>query len=79
MAGQKRFFPYKWFNSVDKLECVVLPPTRPAWYSTETEMCIRRRTSDENYAEARKAWIENHLQTFQNYLIYYSNLDVNHS
>lgn len=78
-AGKQGFFPYEWFDSLDKLECTELPPMGLAWYSTLKQKSVLDdgiHAPEINFAEARGAWEKHDMTTFRDYLIYYNNLDV---
>ena len=74
----KGFFPYEWFTSVDKLDHTELPPFGSAWFSSLKNDSVLNdglKTPEENYAAVQQVWRENDMQTFQDYLVYYNNLD----
>ena len=84
---QKSFFPYEWFDSMDKLEHPSLP-CYEAFYSplkqrnvleekdNEKDQRDIRIIGREHYATLEEAWKENSMETFRDFLIYYNNLDV---
>ena len=77
-AENKGFFPYEWFDSVDKLDEVQLPPSE-AFYSSLKAVNTLGNTPEEiaaNYALCQQAWNDNQMQTMQCYLKYYNILDV---
>ena len=67
----KRFFPYEWMDSLEKLQHPALPP-HEAFFSSLTNTNI----STEEYQYCQKVWSSNNMQTFQDFLIWYNNLDV---
>lgn len=67
----KGFFPYEWFDDVQKLEKDHLPP-KEAFYSSLKETGV----SEENYAFCRTVWREKNMRTFRDFLEWYNNLDV---
>ena len=74
----KGFFPYEWFTSVDKLDHTELPPFGSAWFSSvknENVLNDGLKPPEENYASVLMTWSEHNMKTFQDYLVYYNNLD----
>ena len=67
----KGFFPYEWFDSLDKLEQTCLPPSQ-AFHSTLRNEDI----SEEDYAYCQRVWQEHNMQTMRDFLEWYNNLDV---
>ena len=67
----KGFFPYEWFDSLDKLEQTCLPPPE-AFHSTLHNEDI----SEEDYAYCQRVWQEHNMQTMRDFLERYKNLDV---
>ena len=67
----KGFFPYEWMDSLEKLQHPALPP-HEAFFSSLTNTNI----STEEYQYCQKVWSSNNMQTFQDFLIWYNNLDV---
>ena len=67
----KGFFPYEWIDSLDKLEETSLPP-HEAFYSSLKNQNI----TEEEYEYCQQVWEENEMSTFQEFLIWYNNLDV---
>ena len=67
----KGFFPYEWIHSLDKLEETSLP-SHEAFYSSLKNQNI----TEEEYEYCQQAWEENEMSTFQEFLIWYNNLDV---
>ena len=67
----KGFFPYEWMDSIEKLQHPSLPP-HEAFYSSLTNKNI----SAEEYEYCQQIWSKNSMRTFQEFLIWYNNLDV---
>ena len=67
----KGFFPYEWVDSLDKLDFTELPP-QESFYSSLNDEGI----SDENYKICQSAWIDEGMETFKDFLVWYNNLDV---
>ncbi|XP_031574896.1 uncharacterized protein LOC116308572 [Actinia tenebrosa] len=67
----KGFFPYEWMDSLDKLDYPALPP-HEAFYSSLTNTNI----SLEDYQYCHHVWQENNMQCFEDFLVWYNNLDV---
>ena len=67
----KGFFPYEWFDSLEKLNYKSLPP-KSAFDSKlkDTKM------SDTDYAYCRSVWTELSMSSFRDFLRWYNNLDV---
>ena len=59
----KGFFPYKWFDSLDKSEQTFLPPPE-AFHSTLRNEDI----SGEDYAYYQRVWQEHNMQTMRDFL-----------
>ena len=68
---QKGFFPYEWFDDICKLGTTCLPP-REAFFSQLKGSNI----SDEDYSYCQTIWENNKMTTFQDFLMWYNNLDV---
>ena len=68
----KGFFPYEWLDDVTKLQHPELPPYE-AFYSTLKQgyMC-----SPEEYEYLQTVWENQNMQTVQDLLVWYNNLDV---
>lgn len=67
----KGFFPYEWMDSLEKLNYPSLPPHR-AFYSS----LKNKNISEEEYHYCQQVWFEQNMQTFQDFLMWYNNLDV---
>ena len=65
------FFPYEWKDCLDKLEETSLPPHQ-TFYSTLKNQNI----TEEEYAYCQQVWEENEMSTFEDFLVWYNNLDV---
>ena len=70
-SAQKGFFPYEWFDNVEKLEFDQLPP-HEAFFSALKNANI---TEDE-YRFCSAIWRDKNMESFRDYLIWYNNLDV---
>ena len=86
----KSFFPYEWFDCVDKLDATHLPPYE-CFYSElknnnvleaeylEWENSGRKgnppKTGYKNYTNLLHIWNENKMTKFEHFLIYYNNMD----
>ena len=68
---RKFFFPYEFFDSLEKLDYPSLPP-HEAFYSSIKNSHI----SDEEYALCKRARKEQKMTTLRDFLIYYNNLDT---
>ena len=67
----KGFFPYEWFNSIEKLEYKSLP-TREEFY----DKLNCKECSEEDYEFAQKAWQDFGCETFADYMFSYLKRDV---
>ena len=70
-AQEKGFFPYEWFDSLDKLEVSELPP-HSAFYSSLTQSNI----SEAEYRYCLDVRERGNMETMRDFLIWYNNLDV---
>jgi hypothetical protein len=73
----KSFFPYEWFDCVEKLDQEQLPEYE-AFFSTlkgknllEEDGCGR-----ENYENLKTIWQERGMKTMRDFLVFYNNQDV---
>lgn len=68
---KKGFFPYEWFDNIQKLDCTSLPP-REYWSSklTDSEM------SEEDYAFVQLIWTKFNCKTFRDYHNLYLTIDT---
>lgn len=71
VTENKGFFPYEWFDAVEKLNHPSLP-SHDALFSSIKDDNI----SEEEYQFCRLVWSENGMSTFQDFLVWYDNLDV---
>ena len=67
----KGFFPYEWVDGLDKLEETSLPP-HAAFYSSLKNTNI----TEQEYEYCQQVWEENNTQSFEDFLVWYNNLDV---
>lgn len=67
----KGYFPYEWMDSLEKLKHTSLPP-REAFYSS----LVGKGITEENYALCQRAWEEEEMSTFADFVRWYNNLDV---
>lgn len=68
---QKGFFPYEYIDDISKLKQTSLPPHR-AFFSTLKNANI----SSEEYKYCQKIWKDNKMETLEDFLRWYSFLDV---
>ncbi|CAG2213398.1 unnamed protein product [Mytilus edulis] len=71
VSENKGFFPYEWFDGVDKLNHPTLP-SHDDFYSSLKECNI----SPEDYDYCQRVWSQNDMSTFRDFLVWYNNLDV---
>ena len=69
----KGVFPYKWFDSPEKLSFPSLPPPKDFYSKVASSNPIN---SQEDYYKQKEIWQKEGIQTFKDYLIYYTNLDT---
>ena len=67
----KGFFPYEWIDKLDKLKETPLPP-HAAFYSSLKNTNI----TEQEYEYCQQVWEENNMQTFEDFIVWYNNLDV---
>ena len=67
----KGFFPYEWVDGLDKLNETLLPP-HAAFYSSLKNTNI----TEQEYEYCQQVWEENNMQTFEDFLVWYNNLEV---
>ncbi|XP_072172025.1 uncharacterized protein [Diadema setosum] len=70
-AQKKGFFPYEWFDCLDKLDHPTLPP-HEAFHTSLKNGNI----SVEEYAYCQQVWTENGMSTMRDFLAWYNNRDV---
>ena len=68
---KKGFFPYSYLTSEKVLKDTKLPDKEHFFNDLSGEPL-----SDANYNLCKKAWKDNKMKTFKDYLIYYNNLDT---
>ena len=67
----KGYFPYEWMDSLDKLDCTSLPPIECFNSSLRnTKMSV------EEYQYCQNIWREQGMTRFEEFLVWYNNLDV---
>ena len=79
----KSYFPYEWFDHVDKLNHPCLPGYE-TFYSELKKMNVLEvkdmakaaKTGPARYQELQQIWQDHNMTTFKDFLIYYNNLDV---
>lgn len=67
----KRFLPYEWMESSEKLGCISL--------SLLESFCSSLRDEDisvENYDYCQKVWTDGNMKTFKDFLVWYNKTDV---
>lgn len=67
----KGFFPHEWVDGLDKLNETSLP-LHAAFYSSLKNANI----TEQEYEYCQQVWEENNMQTFEDFLVWYNNLDV---
>ena len=67
----KGFFPYEWVDGLDKLNETSLSP-HASFYSSLKNTNI----TEQEYEYCQQVWEENNMQTFEDFLVWYNNLDV---
>ncbi len=67
----KGYFPYKWVDSIDKLNFPTLPPPE-AFHSTLSGSNI----TEQQYEYCQRVWRDNNMESFREFLVWYNNLDV---
>ena len=73
----KFYFPYEWFDDERKLEATSLPPPE-AFYSRLNQKNTLGEGEGliQNYEMLQQVWKRQGMETFQDFLEYYNNLDV---
>ena len=66
----KGFFLYEWVDGLDKLNETSLPP-HASFYSSLKNTNI----TEQEYEYWQQVWEENNMQTFEDFLVWYNNLD----
>ena len=74
---EKGFFPYEWLDSVEKLQQTYLP-TYGDFYSSLKKCNVLNcdGKGSENYSLLQEIWLEKEMETMEDFLVYYNNLDV---
>ena len=79
----KSYFPYEWFDHIDKLNYPCLPGYDTIYSELKRmnvlevkEMGKAVKTGPEWYQELQQIWQDHNMATFRDFLIYYNNLDV---
>ena len=67
----KGFFPYEWVDGLDKLNETSLSP-HASFYSSLKNTNI----TEQEYEYCQQVWEENNMQTFEDFLVWYNNLEV---
>ena len=71
-TAEKSWFPYKWFDTPEKLDHPGLPDY-PAWHS-RVKGCYVLKLSE--WRACKRVFKERNMQMFADWLHYYNNLDV---
>jgi len=71
LIQKKGVFPYDWFDGVDKLNEVTLPPIEAFYDKLNKEEC-----SLQSYKRAEEVWLKFECKTFKDYVLTYLRLDV---
>ena len=71
ISTQKGFFPYEYVSDLEQLKETSLPPHQ-AFYSRLKGSNI----SEEDYSWCQRVWKENQMETLNDFLCWYNNLDV---
>jgi G:T-mismatch repair DNA endonuclease (very short patch repair protein) len=69
--ARKGFFPYEWMTDMEKLKYPRLPD-KEHFYSSLKNSSI----SDDDYEYCKTVWNELGMKTFEDFLVWYNNLDV---
>ena len=69
----KEFFPYEWFDSFEKLNYPKLPQPEDFYSKIKKDNPIK---SDSDYKKLQKIWEDKAMTRFEDYLIYYNNLNT---
>ena len=67
----KGFFPYEWFNSLEKLDYPSLPPHAAFFSKLKNE-----NISEEEYRYCQEIWETHDMTTMRDFLHWYNDLDV---
>ena len=71
LVNKKGFFPYDWFNSLNKLNQKSLPK-QPQWYSK----LYKSNISNTDYKHVKNVWDTFKMKTFEDYHDLYLDIDV---
>ena len=69
----KGIFPCEWFNSFEKLKYPQLPEPEDFYSKIKKNNPIK---NEADYKKLQRIWKDNGMKTFEDYLIYYNNLDT---
>ena len=69
----KGVFPYEWFDSLEKLDCISLPEMEDFYSTMKMSNPLE---SESEYEELKNLWIKNGMRTFRDYLIHFNNLSL---
>ena len=69
----KGIFPYEWFDSFEKLNYPKLPEPEDFYSKIKKDNPIK---SESDYKKLQKIWEHKAMTRFEDYLIYYNNLDT---
>ena len=72
VSNPKGFFPYEWFDSLEKLDHPSLPETRECFKSILTKEAI----SEEEFQECKAVWWREGFTTFRDWVRHYNDADV---
>ena len=85
---EKSYFPYEWFDDIEKLDCIELP-NYDCFFSTLKNTNVLSEEIDkwngigeqpkcgkDNYNDLLNIWKTENMKTFKDFLIYYNNKDV---
>ena len=67
-SATKAFFPYEWFDSLDKLKTPHLPP-----HEAFNSSLKNRNITEADYKQCQFEWHNRDMKTFEDYLAYYNN------
>ena len=67
----KGFFPYEWMDNLDKLQHIELPSHQQFFSNLKNS-----NITEEEYAYCQNVWIEENMETFEDYLMWYNSRDV---
>ena len=72
VSTSKGFFPYTWFDSLEKLDVTSLPDDIEVFRSILTKKTI----TPEEFQLCRDVWTREGMTTFADFIRYYNNADV---